>query len=117
MSDFLRLKMGDVSVLILELLMLRVSATAFVLSVVCFCSVVVTYDMSEEETIPEPRVELQDVKATPQQTKHYEELKQPKKINDGYTQTITKSAGVNYYAGRKETYYSSRVLRHKNIGQ
>lgn len=30
---------------------------------------------------------------------------------------LTKSSGVNYHDGRKETYYSSRVLRHYRTGE
>ena len=33
------------------------------------------------------------------------------KINN-YTQTLTKSMGVYYFNGKRETYYSSRVLYH-----
>lgn len=30
---------------------------------------------------------------------------------------LTRSSGVNYFGGRKETYYSSRVLRHYRTGE
>lgn len=69
----------------------------------------------------EPRQEIHDIKATPEDVAYWDSVKKanatPKLINDGYTQTLTKSGVVYSYNGLRETWYSSQTDPHYRMGE
>lgn len=70
--------------------------------------------IKEKEATPEEKAywEAKTKKQEEQQTQQQKRL-----VNDGYSQTLTKSGGVVYFNGLRETYYSSRVALHYRINE
>lgn len=75
-------------------------------------------ELSEE--IPEP---VEEPEYEPEEEYIPEECYEPETYEEGYADSyengsgLTPESGVNYYEGRKETYYSSNVLVHNRIGE
>ena len=79
----------------------------------------------EEEKAPDPEEEYVDCGCDPYEyyddSEYCEEATYDDYSEESYSQEngpgLTKQSGVNQYNGRRETYYSSNVLRHYRIDE
>lgn len=90
--------------------------TLITLSISAFLFVGIRFCVDLQNIRPEKeKIVLHDRKAKTTETAVAQEM--PKQINEGYKQTLTKSGGVYYFNGLRETWFSSNVSRHYRISE